>query len=49
MRIRRTLVLGASKEEASKSALILILLAEEMPRADAEKGAAGAKAAEKRP
>jgi len=45
--LNQTLVLGASKEEASKSALILILLAEEAPRPDAEKGAAGAKAAEK--
>lgn len=46
--LNQTLVLGASREEASKSALILILLAEEAPRADAEKGTAGAKAAEKR-
>jgi hypothetical protein len=47
--LSQTLVLGASRDEASKSALILILLAEEAPRADAEKGTAGAKAAEKRP
>ncbi len=47
--LSQTLVLGASKDEASKSALILILLAEEAPRADAPKGAPGAKAAEKRP
>ena len=47
--LSQTLVLGASKDEASKSALILILLAEEEPRAGAEKGAPGAKAAEKRP
>ena len=47
--LSQTLVLGASKDEASKSALILILLAEEVPRADAEKGAPGAKAVEKRP
>lgn len=46
--LNQTLVLGASREEASKSALILILLAEEAPRADAEKGTAGARAAEKR-
>jgi len=46
--ISQTLVLGASRDEASKSALILIILAEEAPRADAEKGAAGAKAAEKK-
>ena len=47
--LSQTLVLGASKDEASKSALILILLAEEAPRADAPKGAPGAKAAEKKP
>ncbi len=46
--LSQTLVVGASKEEASKSALILILLAQEMPRADAEAGTAGAKAVEKR-
>ena len=46
--LNQTLVLGASRDEASKSALILILLAEEAPRADAAKGAAGAKAAEKK-
>ena len=42
------LVLGASREEASKSALILVVLAEEAPRADADKGTAGPKAAEKK-
>ena len=47
--LSQTLVLGASRDEASRSALILVLLAEEVPRADAEKGAAGAKAAEKQP
>lgn len=47
--LSQTLVLGASRDEASKSALILVLLAEEVPGAGAEKGAAGAKAAEKRP
>jgi hypothetical protein len=47
--LNQTLVLGASKDEASKSALILIVLAEEAPRPDAEKGAAGPKAVEKRP
>ncbi len=31
----QTLVVGASKEEKSKSALILILLAQETPRGDA--------------
>jgi Bacterial type II/III secretion system short domain len=46
--LNQTLVLGASRDEASKSALILIVLAEEAPRADAEKGAPGAKAAEKK-
>ena len=46
--LSQTLVVGASKEEASKSALILILLAQENPRADApEKGTAGTKAADK--
>ncbi|HEY3205164.1 MAG TPA: secretin N-terminal domain-containing protein [Thermoanaerobaculia bacterium] len=48
--LSQTLVVGASKEEASKSALILILLAQEMPRADLPgKGSPGAKAVEKRP
>jgi hypothetical protein len=48
--LSQTLVIGASKEEKSKSALILILLAQETPRGDApEKGAPGPKAAEKRP
>jgi len=46
--LSQTLVLGASRDEASKSALILVVLAEEAPRADAEKGAPGAKAAEKK-
>ena len=46
--LSQTLVVGASKEEASKSALILILLAQEMPRAGAETGTPGAKAADKR-
>jgi hypothetical protein len=48
--LSQTLVIGASKEEKSKSALILILLAQETSRGDApEKGAPGPKAAEKRP
>jgi hypothetical protein len=48
--LSQTLVVGASKEEASKSALILILLAQEAPRAGApDKGPAGTKAAESRP
>ena len=46
----QTLVVGASKEESSKSAMILILLAQETPRADApEKGSADTRAVEKRP
>ena len=44
----QTLVLGASRDEASKSALILVVLAEEAPRADAQKGAAGARSVEKK-
>ena len=48
--LSQTLVVGASKEESSKSALILILLAQEIPRADApEKGSADTRAVEKRP
>jgi len=47
--VSQTLVVGASKDEASKSALILILLAEEVPRADAPAGNAGGKTVEKRP
>jgi len=46
--LSQTLVLGASRDEASKSALILILLAEEAPRADAGKGTPGTRAAEKK-
>ena len=50
MTLSQTLVIGASKEETSKSALILIMLAQEVPRGDApEKGQAGTKAAESRP
>lgn len=48
--LSQTLVVGASKEEGSKSALILILLAQEMPRPDAVgSGSARAKTVEKRP
>jgi hypothetical protein len=47
--LSQTLVVGASKEEASKSALILILLAQEVPRPDLPERGAGAKAVEKRP
>ena len=46
--LSQTLVVGASKEERSKSALILILHAQELPRGDAEKGAPGPVAAEKK-
>lgn len=46
--LNQTLVVGASREEASKTALILILLAQETPRPDApEKGTAGVKTVEK--
>ncbi|HEY7111869.1 MAG TPA: secretin N-terminal domain-containing protein [Thermoanaerobaculia bacterium] len=47
--VNQTLVVGASKEEQSKSALILIVLAQELPRAEVEKGLAGSKTVEKRP
>jgi hypothetical protein len=47
--LSQTLVVGASKEESSKTALILVLLAQELPRVDAGKGANGAKSVEKRP
>lgn len=46
--LAQTLVVGASKEERSKSALILILHAQELPRGDAEKGTPGPVAAEKK-
>ena len=46
--LSQTLVVGASKEEKSKSALILILHAQELPRGDAvEQGGPAAKAADK--
>jgi hypothetical protein len=45
--LSQTLVVGASKEEKSKSALILILHAQELPGAGAEPGAAAPKAAAK--
>jgi hypothetical protein len=47
--LSQTLVVGASKEERSKSALILILHAQELTRGDAEKGDSGPAAAEKKP
>jgi hypothetical protein len=43
--LSQTLVVGASREEKSKSALILILHAQELPSAGAETGAAAPKAA----
>ncbi len=46
--LNQTLVVGASRDETSKTALILILLAQEAPRPDAEKGAAGLKTVEKK-
>jgi hypothetical protein len=46
--LSQTLVVGASKEEKSKSALILILHAQELPRGDGEKGVPGPVAAEKK-
>jgi len=48
--LSQTLVVGASKEERSKSALILILHAQELPRGDAPgKDAPGATTVEKKP
>ncbi|MGH9369495.1 MAG: secretin N-terminal domain-containing protein [Thermoanaerobaculia bacterium] len=47
--LNQTLVVGASREEQSKTALILVLLAQELPRAEVEKGAAGSKTVEKQP
>ena len=48
--LSQTLVIGASKEERSKSALILILHAQELPRGDVpEKGVAGGTTVEKKP
>jgi type II/III secretion system protein len=46
--LNQTLVVGASKEEGSKNALILILLAQETPRAGAEKGTEGQRTVEKK-
>jgi hypothetical protein len=47
--LNQTMVVGASKEEASNKALILILLVQEAPRPNAEKGASGINSAEARP
>lgn len=47
--LNQTLVIGASKEEASKKALLLILLVQENPRPNADKGTSGIASAEKKP
>jgi hypothetical protein len=47
--LNQTVVIGASKEEKSKKALILILFAQETPRPSTEKGPAGQSKAEVRP
>lgn len=47
--LNQTLVIGASREEGSKNALILILLAQETPRAGADRGTEGQKTVEKKP
>jgi hypothetical protein len=46
--LNQTLIVGASREESSKTALILILLAQELPRAEVEKGLADQRTVEKR-
>jgi hypothetical protein len=43
----QTLVVGASRDEASKTALILILLVQELPAPGTEKGPPGTKSVEK--
>ena len=45
--LNQTLVVGASREEGSKTALILILLAQETARPGGEKGIAGTRTVEK--
>jgi len=47
--LNQTLVIGASKDEGSKNALILVLLVQETPRTGAEKGTDGQKTVEKKP
>ena len=47
--LNQTLVIGASKDEGSKNALILVLLVQETPRAGAERGTDGQKTVEKKP
>jgi type II/III secretion system protein len=50
VKLSQTLVVGASREESSKSALILILLGQEVPRGDVpEKGSPGSTTVEKKP
>jgi hypothetical protein len=47
--LNQTTVVGASKDEASKTALILILRVQENPRAEIERGTTGQKTVEKNP
>jgi hypothetical protein len=47
--LNQTLVIGASKDQASKNALILVLLVQETPRSGAEKGTDGQRTVEKKP
>jgi type II/III secretion system protein len=47
--LNQTLVIGASRDQASKNALILVLLVQESPRVGAEKGTDGQKTVEKKP
>lgn len=47
--LNQTLVVGASREEGSKNALILILLVQETPRAGTDSGAEGQKTVERKP
>lgn len=47
--LNQTLVIGASKDQGSKNALILVLLVQESPRPGAAKGTDGQKTVEKKP
>lgn len=47
--LNQTLVVGASREEGSKNALILILLAQETPRPGVDKGGEGQRTVERKP
>ena len=47
--LNQTLVIGASKDQGSKNALILVLLVQESPSPGAEKGTAGQKTVERKP